>query len=84
MCSSDLALKTKVKEDGFLDWRENWGYNFPFYYAQIAPYIYDKNAFSQGLRDAQRKTLESTEKTGMAVLMDIGEEKDIHPHNKLR
>jgi len=64
------------------DWRENWGYNFPFYYAQIAPYIYDKNAFSQGLRDAQRKTLESTEKTGMAVLMDIGEEKDIHPHNK--
>jgi len=64
------------------DWRENWGYNFPFYYAQIAPYIYDNNAFSQGLRDAQRKTLESTDNTGMAVLMDIGEEKDIHPHNK--
>ena len=30
----------------------------------------------------KRQTLESTENTGMAVLMDIGEEDDIHPHNK--
>jgi len=64
------------------DWRENWEYDFPFYYAQIAPFIYSTNENSQGLRDAQRKTLESTTKTGMAVLMDIGEKDDIHPHNK--
>ena len=25
------------------DWRNHWGYDFPFYYAQIAPYIYAKN-----------------------------------------
>ena len=64
------------------DWRENWGFNFPFYYAQIAPYRYSKNEFSHQLRDAQRKVLESTSKTGMAILSDVGEENDIHPRNK--
>ena len=64
------------------DWRENWGFNFPFYYAQIAPYRYSKNEFSHQLRDAQRKALESTSKTGMAILSDVGEENDIHPRNK--
>ena len=64
------------------DWRETWGYDFPFYYAQIAPFIYSPTENSQGLRDAQRKTLESTSNTGMAILMDIGEKDDIHPHNK--
>ena len=61
------------------DWRETWGYDFPFYYVQIAPYPAEGTL---GVREAQRKTLESTENTGMAVLMDIGEEDDIHPHNK--
>ena len=61
------------------DWRETWGYDFPFYYAQIAPF---PSEGTLGVREAQRKTLESTENTGMAVLMDIGEEDDIHPHNK--
>ena len=64
------------------DWRENWGYNFPFYYVQIAPFEYTPSQESQKLRDAQRKTLKTTSKTGMAVIMDIGEEEDIHPHNK--
>ena len=64
------------------DWRENWGFNFSFYYAQIAPYRYSKNEFSHQLRDAQRKALESTSKTGMAILSDVGEENDIHPRNK--
>ena len=64
------------------DWRENWGYDFPFYYVQIAPFEYIPSQESQKLRDAQRKTLKTTSKTGMAVIMDIGEEKDIHPHNK--
>ena len=56
-----------------------WGYDFPFYYVQIAPFPEQGNI---GVREAQRKTLESTKNTGMAVLMDIGEEDDIHPHNK--
>nr|AOE07482.1 putative acetylesterase [uncultured bacterium] len=69
--------------DGMIrDWRSNWDLNFPFYFAQIAPYIYSTSEFSQGLRDAQRKVLNDTPKTGMAILLDIGEEYDIHPHNK--
>ena len=61
------------------DWRGTWGYDFPFYYVQIAPFTDSGNL---GVREAQRKTLETTKNTGMAVLMDIGEEDDIHPHNK--
>ena len=64
------------------DWRENWGYDFSFYYAQIAPFEYTASQESHKLREAQRKTLLTSRKTGMAVLLDIGEEGDIHPHNK--
>jgi sialate O-acetylesterase len=64
------------------DWRAAWGVNLPFYYAQIAPFIYEEHLSSQSLRDAQTKVLEITENTGMAVLLDIGEEYDIHPENK--
>ena len=63
------------------DWRAKWGVDFPFYFVQIAPYEYTPKASSQSLREAQRKTLE-LDKTGMAITMDIGEEKDIHPANK--
>ena len=61
------------------DWRGTWGYDFPFYYAQLAPFPAEGTL---GVREAQRKTLKTTKNTGMAVLMDIGEEDDIHPHNK--
>ena len=64
-----------------IDWREKWGEKLPFYFVQIAPFKYTDKAESQGLRDAQRKTLE-LEKTGMVVTLDIGEEEDIHPENK--
>ena len=64
------------------DWRSSWDYEFPFYFVQIAPYIYSDSEQSYALRDAQRKSL-STPKTGMAITLDIGEEYDIHPANKL-
>jgi len=63
------------------DWREKWAEELPFYFVQVAPVKYNPKAQSQGLRDAQRKTL-NLEKTGMAITMDIGEEDDIHPANK--
>ena len=63
--------------------------DFPFYYCQIAPYNYNKyaavntvNNNSAYLRDAQRKALTKIPNSGMAVLMDIGEEFNIHPMNK--
>jgi len=63
--------------------------DFPFYYCQIAPYTYNNfgaaNAVynnSALLRDAQRKALTNIPNSGMAVLMDIGEEFSIHPMDK--
>ncbi len=63
--------------------------DFPFYYCQIAPYTYTNYTAvgapiynSAFLRDAQRKAVNKIPNSGMAVLMDIGEEWGIHPMNK--
>jgi sialate O-acetylesterase len=63
-------------------WRNKWGYEFPFYYAQIAPYKYGKEFEGVIVRDAQRRAL-VTPNTGMAVLSDLCDTLDIHPKNKL-
>jgi sialate O-acetylesterase len=64
------------------DWRNNWGQgDFAFYYVQIAPFQYTGRQ-SQAVREAQLMTFNAAPHVGMAVTMDIGEEKDIHPRNK--
>ncbi|RIH66925.1 glycosyl hydrolase family 2 [Mariniphaga sediminis] len=63
------------------DWRAKWGYDFPFYFVQIAPYNYAPERLSQKLRDAQRCALK-TPNTGMVVTLDIGNPANIHPANK--
>jgi sialate O-acetylesterase len=70
-------------------WRNEWGQDdFPFYFAQIAPFAYNYNGThtekmnSAYLRDAQRKSLAAIPNSGMIVLMDAGDEKTIHPFNK--
>jgi sialate O-acetylesterase len=65
---------------------ENWRHdfmvgNFPFYYVQIAPFEYGPSTQSQYLREAQTAAL-SIENTGMAVTLDIGNAKNIHPADK--
>jgi sialate O-acetylesterase len=65
---------------------ENWRSDFkrgdfPFYYVQISPYEYGPPTQSQYLREAQLATL-SVKNTGMAVTLDIGNPKNIHPANK--
>ncbi|MEO6523298.1 MAG: sialate O-acetylesterase [Mucilaginibacter sp.] len=71
--------------------RAQWGEgDFPFYYCQIAPYDYAQlPPYNKGgkynsafLRDAQRKEADKIPNTGMAVLMDIGEQPTIHPPHK--
>ena len=65
-------------------WREKWEDNFPFYFAQIAPYKYGVDHFNGVIvRDQQLRTLKKTEKTAMVVLSDIGNTQDIHPRNKI-
>lgn len=58
--------------------------DFPFYYAQIAPYKYASSILlnSAYLREAQLKAQQNIPNSGMAVLLDIGEEQSIHPANK--
>lgn len=69
------------------DWRSHWGQgDIPFYFCQLANYSTKKdspedNSWAE-LREAQGKAL-SLPNTGMAVLIDIGEEGDIHPRNKV-
>lgn len=72
------------------EWRTEWKNDFPFYYAQIAPYNYkqlppnlDGGKYNSAyLREVQRKSVSQIQGSAMAVLMDIGEEKSIHPMNK--
>lgn len=65
-------------------WRDKWQVgDFPFYFVQIAPYNYgDPEESSAYLREAQLKTLSTTKNIGMAVTMDIGNPKNIHPTDK--
>lgn len=72
-------------------WRTLWNQGeFPFYFAQIAPYSYAQlppyrvgGKFNSAfLRDAQRKAADKILNSGMAVLTDAGEENSIHPANK--
>lgn len=66
------------------NWRDSWNIkDFPFYFVQIAPYIYSNpdSTDSGFLRDAQTKTLKLTN-TGMAVTLDIATVMNIHPPYK--
>lgn len=63
------------------NWRSLWGYEFPFYFAQIAPFAYGRPQEGVMVRDEQRQTLRIP-KTGMVVTSDIGNTEDIHPTNK--
>ncbi len=68
------------------DWRAQWGQgDFPFFFCQLANFkaraTEPGNSGWAEIREAQRLTL-SVSNTGMAVLIDLGEEDDIHPLNK--
>jgi sialate O-acetylesterase len=56
------------------DWRRHWGIgDFPFYWVQIAPYVYSGSGNSESayLREAQVKALAAVKNGGMASTMDI-------------
>jgi sialate O-acetylesterase len=68
------------------NWRANWKQgDFPFLFVQLAnfkePYNEPQEDDWAELRETQTKTL-SLKNTGMAVSIDIGDAKDIHPKNK--
>lgn len=67
-------------------WRDEWKQgDFPFYWVQLADFYPEvpqpgESTWAE-LREAQTMTL-SQKNTGQAVIIDIGEGKDIHPKNK--
>lgn len=82
----ELLFPKMVKE-----WRKAWDIGeFPFYFAQIAPYNYAQlPPYNKGgkfnsafLRDAQRKSELCIPNSAMVVLIDVGEENCIHPKHK--
>ncbi|MHC4460535.1 MAG: sialate O-acetylesterase, partial [Planctomycetota bacterium] len=68
------------------NWRNDWGQgDFSFLFVQLANFMAVnpepvESAWAE-LREAQLMTL-ALPKTGMAVIIDIGEANDIHPKNK--
>jgi len=72
------------------DWRTRWGIgDFPFYYVQIAPFMYGDNEVFQTagnsafIRETQLQCLDLIPNSGMAVTMDIGDDYCIHPPKKM-
>jgi sialate O-acetylesterase len=67
------------------NWRNKWGYAFPFFWVQLANYTKADSLPVQSdwaeLREAQNMTLQLPQ-TGQAVIIDVGEAADIHPKNK--
>jgi sialate O-acetylesterase len=68
------------------DWRKHWGQGeFPFLFVQLANFMARKadpaDSNWAALREAQTLTL-ALPNTGQAVIIDIGDGKDIHPKNK--
>jgi sialate O-acetylesterase len=69
-------------------WRKEWAQgDFPFYWVQLADFKGENpNQFDSDwaeLREAQTMTMSRLPNTGEAVIIDIGEGKDIHPKNKV-
>jgi len=68
-------------------WRETWkNPDMPFLFVQLAPFMAivdqpQESAWAE-LREAQLMTMENLKNTGMAVITDIGDPKDIHPKPK--
>lgn len=81
-----LAYTAKMR--GLINgWRKAWGYDFPFYFVQLASFqgATQDPAGGNGyapIREGQRRALQ-VPGTGMAVAIDVGNGGDIHPKAKL-
>ena len=72
----NLLLSTLIT-----DWRAQFGQDLSFYWVQLANFQNPEGTAWAFLRESQTKTL-SLPKTGQAVIIDIGDRRDIHPRNK--
>jgi sialate O-acetylesterase len=61
------------------DWRQKWGYSFPFYYVQLSSI--DRPKWPE-FRESQSNLLNKIPNSGMAVSYDLGDSLDVHPTRK--
>lgn len=59
------------------------GRDIPFIFAQIAPYKYDTPGMAVVVRDQQRLASAAIAHSGLVVIGDLGDLKDIHPRRKV-
>ncbi len=76
-----LQLATMIE-----DWRKRWGYDFPFLWVQLPNFQKPQTEPVETggwvvVQEQMLKTL-AVPKTGMAITIDVGDAKDIHPKNK--
>lgn len=67
------------------NWRSTFyqGADLPFVFAQIAPYHYDDPGMAVVVRDQQRKAAGAIANSGLVVIGNLGDVKDIHPRFKV-
>lgn len=68
------GIETLVK-----DWRTRWDDEFAFYHVQLPSY--EKRPWML-FREVQLQTLETIPNSGLAVTIDVGRPKNIHPKDK--
>ena len=79
---SNFSEYEKIVNAMVTSWRDQWNIgDFPFYYAQIAPFNYGKNN-SAFLREAQLKSSQNLQNAEMVVTLDVGDCTQIHPSKK--
>lgn len=60
-------------------WKQQWGYNFPFYYVQLSSI---NRPSWPAFRYSQLQLLNRIPNSGMAVSSDLGHPTDVHPRQK--
>jgi sialate O-acetylesterase len=60
-------------------WRKAWGIDFPFYYVQLSST--DRPSWPE-FREMQNRLQSQIPNSGMAISMDYGDEKNVHPIQK--
>ena len=80
-------IYTEMMADLVVSWHAEWGNEFPFLFVQLAPWdnVRWDGEYKEGWawqREAQFQCLETIPNSGMVVIIDGGEAKDIHPQAK--
>lgn len=63
------------------DWRTRWGDEFPFAWVQLPNFTREGEGWPE-VREQMLKALSTIPNSGMAITIDIGDPKNIHPTNK--